>query len=381
MKAAMFMGCAMLALSAGLASAQTAAPADNDTAIAEIVVTAQKRAENLQDVPVSVTALTSDTLAARGVNNVLALNNMAPGLRISANDAAANPKIYIRGVGLSDFNPNASSGVGVYVDGVYIGSPLAQMAGFFDLAQVEVLRGPQGTLYGRNTNGGAINITTKRPTQTFSVDTSMEYGSFNAITGEAAVGGPLIADKLAFRAAAQVVKDDGYTFNRATGNDVNAADHWAGRLSLLYTPTDDFEMLTQVSRYVNRGDAIQPQHRALFPATAAATGPTACAPPTPMPAVSAPTCWATPTPTTTAARSTPIWKARTRSTCSAPPTRPPGRSAASRWSRSRPGSGRIATTSRTPTAARCRCWRSTIAPASSSSPRNCACSPTTARPR
>jgi iron complex outermembrane receptor protein len=273
MKAAMFMGCAMLALSAGLASAQTAAPADNDTAIAEIVVTAQKRAENLQDVPVSVTALTSDTLAARGVNNVLALNNMAPGLRISANDAAANPKIYIRGVGLSDFNPNASSGVGVYVDGVYIGSPLAQMAGFFDLAQVEVLRGPQGTLYGRNTNGGAINITTKRPTQTFSFDTSMEYGSFNAITGEAAVGGPLIADKLAFRAAAQVVKDDGYTFNRATGNDVNAADHWAGRLSLLYTPTDDFEMLTQVSRYVNRGDAIQPQHRALFPATAAATGP------------------------------------------------------------------------------------------------------------
>jgi iron complex outermembrane receptor protein len=272
MKAAMFMGCAMLALSAGLASAQTAASADSDTAIAEIVVTAQKRAENLQDVPVSVTALTSDTLAARGVNNVLALNNMAPGLRISANDAAANPKIYIRGVGLSDFNPNASSGVGVYVDGVYIGSPLAQMAGFFDLAQVEVLRGPQGTLYGRNTNGGAINITTKRPTQTFTVDTSMEYGSFNAITGEAAVGGPIIADKLAFRAAAQVVKDDGYTFNRATGNDVNAADHWAGRLSLLYTPTDDFEMLTQVSRYVNRGDAIHPQHRALFPATAAATG-------------------------------------------------------------------------------------------------------------
>lgn len=271
MKAAMFMGCAVLALSTGVAAAQTP-KTDEITAIEEIVVTAQKRSENLQDVPVSVTALTSDTLAARGVNNVLALNNMAPGMRISANDAAANPKIYIRGVGLADFNPNASSGVGVYVDGVYIGSPLAQMAGFYDLAQVEVLRGPQGTLYGRNTNGGAINITTKRPTQTFTADASAEYATFNAVTAEAAVGGPIVADKLAFRVAGQWAQDDGYTYNRVTGNDVNAAKHWAGRVSLLYTPTEDFELLAQANRYVNRGDAIAPQHRALFPWTAEATG-------------------------------------------------------------------------------------------------------------
>lgn len=270
MKAGMFLSCAVLALSAGVASAQTST--HDSTAIEEIVVTAQKRSENLQDVPVSVTALTSDALAARGVNNVLALNNLAPGMRISAADAAANPKIYIRGVGLSDFNPNASSGVGVYVDGVYIGSPLAQMAGFFDLAQIEVLRGPQGTLYGRNTNGGAINITTKRPSQTFGADASLEYGSFNAVTADLGVGGPIVADKLAFRVAAQYVKDDGYTYNRVTGHDLNAADHWAGRMSLLYTPTQDFELLTQVNRYVNRGDATAPQHRALFPATAAATG-------------------------------------------------------------------------------------------------------------
>jgi len=273
----MFLSCGVLALSAGVATAQTSA--QDSTAIEEIVVTAQKRSENLQDVPVSVTALTSDALAARGVNNVLALNNLAPGMRISAADAAANPKIYIRGVGLSDFNPNASSGVGVYVDGVYIGSPLAQMAGFFDLAQVEVLRGPQGTLYGRNTNGGAINITTKRPSQVFGADASLEYGSFNAVTADLGVGGPIIADKLAFRVAAQYVKDDGYTYNRVTGHDLNAADHWAGRLSLLYTPSEDFELLTQVNRYVNRGDATAPGHRALFPATAAAAGPDGfCAP-------------------------------------------------------------------------------------------------------
>ncbi|MBQ1559675.1 MULTISPECIES: TonB-dependent receptor [Caulobacter] len=273
MKASMFLGCAVLALSAGAAAAQTQPAKQDNTAIEEIVVTAQKRSENLQDVPVSVTALTGDALAARGVKDVLALNNLAPGMRISSADAAANPKIYIRGVGLSDFNPNASSGVGVYVDGVYIGSPLAQMAGFFDLAQVEVLRGPQGTLYGRNTNGGAINITTKRPSQTFGADASLEYGSFNAVTADLGVGGPIVADKLAFRAAAQYVKDDGYTYNRVTGHDLNAANHWAGRLSMLYTPSSDFELLAQVNRYVNRGDATAPQHRALFPKTAAATGP------------------------------------------------------------------------------------------------------------
>src|SRR5690606_26600875 len=130
----------LAALSTGAAHAQ-----DSTATVEEIVVTAQKRSENLQDVPVALTAITGQALANQGVNNVVALNNLAPGLRVSSGDAAANPKIFIRGVGLSDFNPNSSSGVGVYVDGVYIGSPLAQMAGFFDLAQVEVLRGPQGT--------------------------------------------------------------------------------------------------------------------------------------------------------------------------------------------------------------------------------------------
>lgn len=275
MKTVWLMGCAALALSAGAASAQDGVAAT----VEEIVVTAQKRSENLQDVPVSVTAISGDSLADRGVTNVLSLNNLAPGLRVSSGDAAANPKIFIRGVGLSDFNPNSSSGVGVYMDGVYIGSPLAQMAGFFDLAQVEVLRGPQGTLYGRNTNGGAINVTTKRPTQSMTADASIEYATYNAVNAMVAVGGPIIQDTLAFRVAAQYVADDGVTYNRVTGDDVNATEYWAGRASLLYTPNSDFEVLAQVNRFVNRGDATQPQHRALFPATAAATGPDGfCAP-------------------------------------------------------------------------------------------------------
>ncbi|WP_068875066.1 MULTISPECIES: TonB-dependent receptor [unclassified Phenylobacterium] len=268
MRSILFASCAAFALSAGAAMAQDG----GEATIEEVVVTAQKRSENLQDVPVSVTALSGQALQERGVTNVTGLNNLAPGLRVSSGDAAANPKIFIRGVGLSDFNPNSSAGVGIYVDGVYVGSPLAQMAGFFDIGQIEVLRGPQGTLYGRNTNGGAVNITTKRPTQSFAAEASAEYATYNALNLSGAVGGPVIADKLAVRAAAQYVRDDGYTYNRVTGHDVNDTDYWALRLSALYTPTSDFEALFQVSRFVNRGDATQPQHRALFPATAAAVG-------------------------------------------------------------------------------------------------------------
>lgn len=276
MRAVLFVSCAVVALSGGSAMAQTGA---DSMMIQEVVVTAQKRSENLQDVPVSVTALSGDALTARGVTNVTGLNNLAPGLRVSSGDAAANPKIFIRGVGLSDFNPNSSSGVGIYVDGVYVSSPLAQMAGFFDIGQIEVLRGPQGTLYGRNTNGGAVNVTTKRPTHTFSAEAAAEYATYNAVNLTGAVSGPVIEDVLSVRAAGQVVRDDGTTYNRVTGNDVNATDYWAIRLSALYTPHEDVEALFQVNRFVNRGDATQPQHRALFPFTAEATGPDGfCAP-------------------------------------------------------------------------------------------------------
>jgi len=276
MKKSLLLGCAALALSAGGALAQET---DGGIAVEEIVVTAQKRSENLQDVPVSVTAFSAESLESRGVTNVIGLNNLAPGLRVSSGDAAANPKIFIRGVGLSDFNPNSSSGVGIYVDGVYVGSPLAQMAGFFDIGQIEILRGPQGTLYGRNTNGGAVNITTRRPTQSFAADASAEYATYDAVNLTAGVGGPVIDDVLAIRVAGQYVKDEGYTYNRVTGDDVNATDYWAIRASALWTPTPDFEGLFQVNRFANRGDATQTQHRGTMAFDPSAAGPDGmCAP-------------------------------------------------------------------------------------------------------
>lgn len=245
----------------------------------EIVVTAQKRAERLQDVPIAITAFSAESLQTLGVANIQSLTGLAPGLQIKTNDAASNPKIFIRGVGMNDFNPNVAGAVGIYVDGVYVGSPIAQLGSWFDLERIEVLRGPQGTLYGRNTTGGAINVITKRPTDTFASDVSVEYGRFHAANVTAAVGGPIAQDKLAFRAAAQFVEDDGTTFNRYTGDGVNDASRWGGRLSLLYTPVETLEVLAQVHGGRNEGGARQTQSRPLVAQTPQAAGPDGlCAP-------------------------------------------------------------------------------------------------------
>lgn len=258
-------------LMAGGAWAQDASDADVYEG-EELIVTAQKRAEALEDVPVSISVLTAEALESQGITNALGLNNSAPSLRISSGDAASSPKIYIRGVGLSDFNPNASGAVGIYVDGVYVGSPLAQLAGFYDLAQVEVLRGPQGTLYGRNTNGGAINVTTNRPTFDFEGQARVEYAENNSQSFQGAFGGPIVDNLLAFRIAGQWVSSDGYTYDRVTGEDLNTTEYFGGRASLLFTPTNDLSIYAQYNHFENRGDATAPQHRALFPSDPSVTG-------------------------------------------------------------------------------------------------------------
>lgn len=258
----------------GTAAAQTASePQEDETARLEsIVVTAQKRTENVQDVPIAITALSASTLEKQRVENVTSLDNLVPGLRIAAADAAANPKIFIRGAGLNDFNPTSSSGVGLYADGVYIGSPLAQYSAFYDLDRVEVLRGPQGTLYGRNTTGGAINVIAKRPTFSPEGYASVEYGSFDALDATFGFGGPVVSDKLAFRLASQYSEDEGYSTNTVTGNKVNNAEHYALRGSLLYTPDDKTDVLLTLNTFTNLGGAVQPKSRQLFPADASAAG-------------------------------------------------------------------------------------------------------------
>jgi iron complex outermembrane recepter protein len=268
---------AMLGVLCGLAPASLAlAQQSPSPQIEEIIVTAQKRAQSLQDVPVAVSAFSGQALQDHHVSDVTDLNQLAPSLQVKTDDNAANPKIFIRGVGLNDFNPNTASAVGLYTDGVYIGSPLAQMAQFFDIDRLEVLRGPQGTLYGRNTTGGAINVISRRPTQEPQGDISVEAGRFDSLNVEAAVGGPLAKDVLAGRLAVNVVQDDGYSKNRLTGHSGNDADRWAARGSLSFTPSANFDALVQLRYGKTDGGSIWAYNRALFPAPGAdpaATGP------------------------------------------------------------------------------------------------------------
>ena len=253
---------AAMMVAAGQAVAQEA------TALEEIVVTAQKRSENLQDVPVSVTAFTAAQLKDQRVGDVLALSGLSPGLQIKTDDNAANPRIFIRGIGVNDFNPATASAVGVYVDGVYVASPLAQMSGFYDLQQVEVLRGPQGTLYGRNTTGGAINVTTKKPTSTPEGDLAVDYGRFNSFKAEGGFGGPIGGDTLSFRIAGLYDKSDGYTLNRLTGNKGNDADRKAIRGALSFKPDDKLTVDVSANYSKSSGGSILTYNRSLVAQTA-----------------------------------------------------------------------------------------------------------------
>lgn len=267
----------VLALAAAQpAFAQTAdktSPEANPDGVADIVVTAQKRSERLQDVPIAITAITANDIQKRRTLDLVDLSNQAPSLQIKSDDNGANPRIFIRGVGVNDFNPATNSAVGIYSDGVYVASPLAQRLAFFDLQQVEVLRGPQGTLYGRNTTGGAINVTSRLPGNDFEADLSAEYGRFNSVNVQGGVSVPLIADTLSVRVAGLYQSDDGYTLNRLTGHTGNDTNRWGLRGVIHFTPTSTVTDNLMVSVGESRSSSIWAYNRSLFPATAEAAGP------------------------------------------------------------------------------------------------------------
>ena len=146
-------------------------PSFASAALEEVVVTARKTAESLQDTPISVTALSGDRLEDMGLSRITKLQNVTPNLVFqnspSYSGAGNNAAVYIRGVGQKDFIPTIDPGVGIYVDEVYLGRSAGAVLDMIDIQQVEILRGPQGTLFGKNTVGGAISITTTKPNEEF----------------------------------------------------------------------------------------------------------------------------------------------------------------------------------------------------------------------
>jgi iron complex outermembrane receptor protein len=243
LKLALFASASMLAV-VSTASAQQVAQADKAGQLEEITVTAQRYAEDLQKTPIAVTAFSADTLAERQVFNIRDLQAVVPGAIVQNVVALQSaPRIFIRGVGQDSATFNADNAVGTYIDGVYIPRLYGAVFDFSDIERLEVLRGPQGTLYGRNTSGGAIKIETKRPTNELTGNFEIGLGTYDQVDLKGFVSGPLVEDKV-FASLSALSRDrDGIsTAPNLNNKKVNNRDVTAVRGKLLFTPSDAFEV-------------------------------------------------------------------------------------------------------------------------------------------
>lgn len=224
--------------------AQTGAPAGADasepTAFDEIIVTAQRRETSIQDTPLAINALGGDEMASRQITDLESLSAALPNVNFGRNVGFA--RIAIRGVGLDTTTTGQEGRVAYHLDGVYISRPSATGGTFFDIDRVEVVRGPQGTLYGRNATAGAINVITNNPSENLEGYIRTTVGNYNLIMSEGAIGGP-IAGPVSARVAGQIVKRDGFSKNLFLGNDHDDQDTWSLRGKIRFEPSDDFDLV------------------------------------------------------------------------------------------------------------------------------------------
>lgn len=248
-----FTGVAAIALMGTLAptaaQAQDAGPTGEATPAAddatpandEIIVTAQKREQRLSEVSLSVSAVGAAALEEQSITNVEALQNLVPSISFGNDFNFA--KLFIRGIGLSSSLPGVDPSVALHVDGVVVSLAQAQLGSLFDLERVEVLRGPQGTLYGRNATGGTVNLITAKPTSSLDGYARFTIGGPNLLLmEEAAIGGP-ITDRIRARIAVQKIDRDGYGINEFTGNEIDTVNQLSARAHLELLPTDTLSLL------------------------------------------------------------------------------------------------------------------------------------------
>ncbi|MEO8721940.1 MAG: TonB-dependent receptor [Sphingobium sp.] len=250
-------------LTSAQALAQTAGgaadtPAVNPDNYSEIVVTAQKRSQRLQDVPVSVQALTPSTIERAGAETTTALQTLVPGLNV--NDSASGFRPFIRGVGTSTAAAGNENSVSTYIDNIYLTS---MNAGFLDLSSIEsieVLKGPQGTLFGRNATGGVIHIKTKTPSHQFNGKVTLKYDNYETIVGSGYVTGGLSDTIAADLAVYYRHQGQGYGKNLATGHEINKDESFTVRSKILFTPSDDdtFTLAVDYSKLTSTGQNYRP---------------------------------------------------------------------------------------------------------------------------
>jgi iron complex outermembrane receptor protein len=274
-----------VALASGAATValpQAAQAAEGTVRLEEVMVTATRAAAetDIQTTPVSVSAVSSNDLTRLVARELSDISSTVPGLSASRITAFNAASFAMRGVGLTDIIVYQDTPVGVQVDDFVMPSVQTQLLDTFDIAKVEVLRGPQGTLFGKNTTGGAMNIQTKRPDMSeFGADVRLSYGSFNERRAQAAIDLPIVKDTLSLRFAGSYAKSDGYyklgaTYGpitpliaseipgitgisgQGTGEDAGGIDSNNGRVKLQWNPTDDATVLLQYEWLRDRSDAV-----------------------------------------------------------------------------------------------------------------------------
>jgi iron complex outermembrane receptor protein len=218
-------------------SVYASSPLAQTNALEEVVVTATKRAQSLQDVPMAVNAFNADTIETAGINDAGDLAILTPALNINVNTNPFAARMVIRGVGTAQTDPALEPSVGLFIDGIYLGRTGLGMSDLTDIERIEVLQGPQGTLYGKNTNAGAISVITKKPSFEKSegyIEASVGNYSMNKLT--ASISGPL-TQNLAYRLSGNINQRDGY-YDNSAGVDFNDADDWNIQGKLQWEPTE-----------------------------------------------------------------------------------------------------------------------------------------------
>jgi len=240
------------ALCASVCMVPKALSADSSI-LEEVVVTANKREQSLQKVPISINALTGNDIASSNITNLNDVGHLVPGLQIHNEFGVATPLTFLRGIGNASFVTTSITPIGFYINGVYIGQNIAQGLALFDLERIEVLRGPQGTLFGRNTTGGAINVITSKPQVGADPagDIKVAVGRFQTLNADASFGDS-IGESFAYRLAMSRQSDNGAfrnvnpAFVRRNGSEASDIDMTSARLQLLWELGDSFTALVSL---------------------------------------------------------------------------------------------------------------------------------------
>lgn len=253
---------ALVAIAGMLPLADAAASA---LELEEIIVTARKRAESLQDTPLSIRALGQFELEQRNITTLGDLTGAVPNLVINSGISRNNAGIFIRGIGQGDRSVTFDPGVGLYIDGVYRARMNGAMLELLDIERIEVLRGPQGTLFGRNTIGGAMNVLTTKPADEFGLRVKVGVGNYDLISGQVMIDVPLIPDRLLSRLSVGYTDRDGVTKNVLTRDRWDDKNFFGIKLDLRYLATDDLSFDLAIDRSRRRQESNGAQCTLLNP--------------------------------------------------------------------------------------------------------------------